>query len=112
VLSSVDVFLNAQYGYDVRYEVLGERGAVSLVEPLHLVTDAAQQRSVRYPLDWRPRFADAYRLELQAWVDAVGGGTPSPLASARDGLVAGTVADAVITSMHGSGRVVKVGPAT
>ena len=30
------------------------------------------------PADWRPRFADAYRLELQAWVDSVAAGAPTP----------------------------------
>jgi myo-inositol 2-dehydrogenase / D-chiro-inositol 1-dehydrogenase len=29
-----------------------------------------------YAADWRPRFADAYRLQLQAWVDSVVAGTP------------------------------------
>ena len=58
--------------------------------------------------DWRPRFADAYRLELQAWIDSVLAGAPTPLATGRDGVAASAVAEAVIASMHDGGRITKV----
>lgn len=108
VLSTVETFLNARYGYDVRCEVVGETGTASLAEPVRLQQDGGLRRSVPYAADCRPRFAEAYRLEVQAWVDALAAGTPSPLASAQDGLVASAVADAVITSMHRSGATVTV----
>ncbi|MDT7841615.1 Gfo/Idh/MocA family oxidoreductase [Streptomyces justiciae] len=107
-LTTVETFLNAGYGYDVRCEVVTEHGTLALTDPAHLVTDASRTRSTAYPADWRPRFADAYRLELQAWTDAVRTGRPSPLASAHDGLVAAAVAEAVIASMKDGGRVVGV----
>jgi myo-inositol 2-dehydrogenase/D-chiro-inositol 1-dehydrogenase len=107
-LSTVEVFLNARYGYDVRCEVVGEHGTVALADPARLVTDAARMRSTGYPADWRPRFADAYRLELQAWIDAATAGRPTPLATARDGLTATAVAEAVIASMKDGGRTVPV----
>ncbi|WP_030662801.1 Gfo/Idh/MocA family oxidoreductase [Streptomyces cellulosae] len=107
-LTTVEVFLNAGYGYDVRCEVVGERGTLALTHPARVVTDSARARSLGHPADWRPRFADAYRLELQAWADAVASGTPSPLATADDGLVASAVAEAVITSMKDGGRSVAV----
>ena len=110
VLTTVEVFLNARYGYDIRCEVVGDRGTVALTNPARVVADADRRRATGYPADWRPRFADAYRAELQAWVDAVAAGRPSPLAGARDGLVAGAVADAVIASMHDGGRAVAVEP--
>jgi myo-inositol 2-dehydrogenase/D-chiro-inositol 1-dehydrogenase len=96
VLTTLEVFLNAQYGYVVGCEVVCESGALTLGQP------------VEYAADWRPRFADAYRLELQAWVDALAAGRPTPLATARDGLVATAVAEAVIASMHDGGRFVAV----
>ena len=108
VLSTLEVFLNARYGYDVRCEVVGEQGTLALTEPTRLVTDLRRARSAGYPADWRPRFADAYRIELQEWTDAVVAGAPSPLATAYDGLVAAAVADAVITSMRDGGRFVAV----
>lgn len=107
-LTTVEVFLNARYGYDVRCEVVGEHGTISVNEPVRLTTDAARTRSTGYAADWRPRFADAYRLQLQAWVDAAATGSPSPLATARDGLVAAAVSDAMITSMRDGGRWVGV----
>jgi myo-inositol 2-dehydrogenase/D-chiro-inositol 1-dehydrogenase len=79
------VFLNAGYGYDIRCEIVGDRGTIALANPARVVTDAD-------------------RLELQAWVDAVAAGHPSPLASAHDGLIASAVADAVIASMGQDGR--------
>jgi myo-inositol 2-dehydrogenase / D-chiro-inositol 1-dehydrogenase len=103
VLSTCEVFLNARYGYDVRCEVVGESGALSLVEPVRTIRDAGRARSVSYPADWRPRFADAYRLELQAWVDGVRFGSPSPLADLDDGVRASAVAEAVVRSMHNGG---------
>ena len=108
VLSTVEVFLNARYGYDVRCEVVCETGTLALTEPARVISDRALNRGVSYAADWRPRFADAYRLELQAWVDAQAAGAMSPLASAHDGLTASAVADAVITSMHEGGRTVAV----
>ena len=108
VLSTVDIFLNAGYGYDIRCEVVGETGTASLAEPVKIISDVGLTRSAGYAADWRPRFADAYRLELQAWIDALNGGSPGVLATARDGLVASAVADAVITSMHNGGSTTPV----
>ena len=82
VLTSIDMYVNAEYGYDLRTEVLGEKGALSLTDPSLVSLDLGRTRSTAYPLDWRPRFADAYRLELGAWVAAVAAGTTSPLANA------------------------------
>jgi myo-inositol 2-dehydrogenase/D-chiro-inositol 1-dehydrogenase len=108
VLTTVEVFLNARYGYDIRCEVVGEAGAVSIAEPVRLVTDLDLRHATAYARDWRPRFAEAYRLELQSWIDAIAGGGASTLASAQDGLVATAVAEAVIESMHDGGRPVQV----
>ncbi|MFI0819500.1 Gfo/Idh/MocA family oxidoreductase [Streptomyces sp. NPDC021098] len=107
-LTTVEVFLNAGYGYDIRCEVVGEHGTVALTDPARTVTDSARTRSTGYPADWRPRFADAYRLELQAWVDALPSGHASAMATAQDGLVASAVAGAVIASMKDGGRTVPV----
>jgi len=108
VLTVVDVFVNARYGYDVRCEVVGETGTVNLA-PAHSITvDHALTSTAAYPEDWLPLFAEAYRRELQAWIDAVAAGRPSPLATARDGLQATRVAAALVESMNGGGVPVKV----
>ena len=108
VLSTVEVFLNAGYGYDIRCEVVGTGGALTLAEPVRLLADRAGTRSAPYAADWRPRFADAYRLELQAWVDTVRGGDRAGLPTAQDGLVAAAVSEAAIASMSAGGRPVPV----
>lgn len=109
-LSTVDIFLNARYGYDMRCEVVGDAGAASIVEPVHIVTDSELTRLTGYAADWRPRFAEAHRLEQQAWVDRTNGMPDSAaLATAHDGLVASAAADAVITSMHTGGVATPVG---
>ena len=104
-LTTVETYLNARYGYDIRCEAVCEHGTVSIAEPAAVRTDALPGRSVEYARDWRPRFADAYRRELTAWVHRVTTGTApdGALAGAHDGLVAAAVADAVIRSMRDGG---------
>ena len=82
--------------------------ALRLRRAVTIITDSELKRSAGYAADWRPRFADAYRLELQAWVDSLSGGNAGPLASALDGLLASAVADAVIVSMHSGGATTSV----
>jgi predicted dehydrogenase len=109
VLTTVEVFLNAGYGYDIRCELVGTQGTVSLAEPVRTMVDTHLARGTSYAADWRPRFADAYRLQLQAWVEATLTGTSTPLATAEDGWRAMVVAEAAITAMHaGDGHAVPV----
>ncbi|MTD16224.1 inositol 2-dehydrogenase [Nakamurella sp. YIM 132087] len=109
VLTTVETYLNARYGYDVRCEAVCETGTVSVAEPSPVVTDRSLSRGIVYAADWRPRFAEAYRRELTAWIGAVATGAQNTaLATARDGLVASAVAEAVITSMHSGGAFVPV----
>lgn len=108
VLVTVDIFLNARYGYDTRCEVVGSQASASLTEPHRVVRDTGLTRAQGYGADWRPRFADAYRLQNRAWVESLVSGTPTPLATARDALRAATVADAVLVSMRSGGGFVPV----
>jgi myo-inositol 2-dehydrogenase / D-chiro-inositol 1-dehydrogenase len=108
VLTIVDVFVNARYGYDVRCEVVGEAGSLELVRPQQTTVNQGLRQSRSYSEDWRPVFADAYRLQSQAWVDSLASGTLSPLASATDALNATRVAQALIKSMEAGGTTVAV----
>ena len=108
ILITVEVFLNARYGYDTRCEVVGELGAAALATPASVVVDRDRGRSVSYPADWIPRYSDAYRLELQEWVDAIEQGRRSTLATAADGLRASVVADALVESMINGSKTVRV----
>lgn len=109
VLVTVELFLNARYGYDTRCEVVMETGVSALTLPTHVVTDAERLRAVEYPADWIPRYGDAYRIELQEWIDSIAQGRPSTLAIAEDGLRAALVADALVESMRCDGAWIAVG---
>lgn len=108
VLTTVDVFLNAKYGYDIRCEVIGSQATASLTEPARIIRESALTHGYGYAADWRPRFAEAYRRQNQAWIASLVEGKRTPLATAEDGLQAAVVADAVIASMHAGGGFVSV----
>jgi myo-inositol 2-dehydrogenase / D-chiro-inositol 1-dehydrogenase len=104
VLVDVEVSVNIRYGYDIRGEVVGEDGTVSLAGPGLVRVRREGMVAAAVPADWRERFARAYDIELQEWVDAVTGrGTPGP--SAWDGYAAAVVAEAGLRALHGGGRV-------
>ena len=97
-LVTIEVFNDATYGYDVRGELVCEKGTVALRAPLRTETNAELIQRTAYPADWRPRFADAYRLQALAWINSiVRGGTVG--ASAWDGYAANAVADAGLLSL-------------
>ncbi|MFP3579062.1 Gfo/Idh/MocA family oxidoreductase [Arthrobacter sp. fls2-241-R2A-200] len=107
-LTTLELFLNAQYGYVTRCEVVSERGTTALREPAVLDVEEQGAKHVLVPPDWRPRFADAYRLQLQAWITALAAGERPPLATARDGLNASLVAQALTLSLRSNGAFTKV----
>lgn len=99
----VEVFVNCQYGYDVRCEVVGSTGTVSLDDPATVTVAGNGRHSRTIAADWRSRFADAYRAELQEWVDAVTDGEiRGP--SAWDGYVATTVAESCVAAVASGNR--------
>jgi len=102
VLVDVEVFVNARYGYDVRCELVGERGTATLAPeaPTLVRRDGSASRAI--PHDWRDRFAGAYAHELQDWVDGIGAGAARG-ASAWDGYAATAVAQAGVAALE-SGR--------
>lgn len=108
-LSTVENSLNARYGYDMRCEVLCETGAVSIAEPHPVQTHAELASRNGLPADFRPRFAEAYRLELQEWVSALNDGRAPTLATVEDGARATRVAAAAVASMRSGGVFVSVG---
>ena len=90
---NVEINNNAGYGYDVRGELVGEKGSVLLRSPIHSEILVNLQAIKTYPLDWRPRFAEAYRLQDSAWLKSIETGRPVG-ASAWDGYAATLVAEA------------------
>lgn len=92
---NVEIFVNARYGYDVRAELVGESGTVSLMPPATATIRIDGMDGQPLGPDARPRFAPAFRNELQAWADAAtdGGGVG---ANAWDGYAAAAVAEACL----------------
>lgn len=99
----------AAYGYDQRIEVHGSEG-LARAENVHETTVEIAGKSGfnRDPVQnfFLERYAEAYRRELAAFIDAVSSGrAPSP--SGRDGLRAQRLADAATASRE-NGRPVRI----
>ncbi|MBX2823774.1 MAG: Gfo/Idh/MocA family oxidoreductase [Gammaproteobacteria bacterium] len=94
-LATIEINNNAVYGYDVKAELVGSKGSASLATENSLRLDSALQSSTPFPADWRPRFAEAYRLQDKAWIDSINSGIPDPRsATAWDGYCASVIAEA------------------
>jgi myo-inositol 2-dehydrogenase/D-chiro-inositol 1-dehydrogenase len=105
-VASVEVFVNARYGYDVRCEIVGEKAAVSLAAPTPVTVQAEGVIGAAVPADYRLRFADAYREQLHAWVGSLETGR-SCGADAWDGYLATLTAHACMEAAL-AGRTVSV----
>ncbi|WP_298606869.1 Gfo/Idh/MocA family oxidoreductase [uncultured Thiothrix sp.] len=105
-LVNIEINNNAMYGYDVRSELVGEKGSVFLNAPVSTRLNLGLKAFERYAFDWRPRFAEAYRLQNKAWLKFVETGVMSPIASnAWDGYCASLVAEAGVHSLQTSQKV-------
>jgi myo-inositol 2-dehydrogenase/D-chiro-inositol 1-dehydrogenase len=99
----------AAYGYDQRIEVHGSLGMLRAGNIHETTVEVATRNGfnadpvLNFFLE---RYADAYRLEIEAFVKAVNGGKqPSP--SGHDGLMAQRLADAA-TKARATGKPVRV----
>lgn len=94
-LVSIEVNNNAAYGYDVRGELVGEKGSVALNAPSFSRLDAGLRQTTGYAPDWRPRYGEAYRRQDRAFLDFVRTGRfPSIGSDVWDGYAAAVVAEA------------------
>ena len=99
----------ASYGYDQRVEVHGSAGRLLAGNRTPTTVELADANAVAAdkPLHFfLERYADAYRIELNAFLDAVANGTKMPV-GAEDGRQALVLADAALESLR-TGRPVKV----
>ncbi len=88
-LGTVEVSRNAFYGYDIRTEVLGSEGAITIGGHQHLpvlllTRSGAQHDTVPYLME---RFGDAYRAQIQHFVNCLRDGQP-PSVTGTDALAA------------------------
>src|SRR5215211_133812 len=104
VVVDVESFVTCQFGYDIRYELVGETGTLSLSEQAGVLVRQDGQYHGPIPADYRERFAGAYQHELQEWVDGVlAGQVIGP--SAWDGYATQAVAEAAVESQTEGDRV-------
>ena len=92
----------ASYGYDQRVEVFGSGGRLIAGNRTATTVEQADGNAVSSdkPLHFfLERYADAYRIELNAFLDAVANKTPMPV-GAEDGRQALVLADAAFESLR------------
>jgi myo-inositol 2-dehydrogenase / D-chiro-inositol 1-dehydrogenase len=110
----LELFVRSGYGYEIKCEIVGEIGTVELASTARTVVRSGLKISQDFPPDWRGRFAEAYRRELQTWVNAVSrwrlgdvkseaGPVDGP--DAWDGYRAAVTSQAVLASMSQGGPV-------
>ena len=108
-LAHINNSRRASYGYDQRIEVHGAKGRLMAGNKTPSTVELADGEAVKgdKPLHFfLERYADAYRLELDAFVAAVTFGKPLPV-DGRDGRMALVLAEAALKSSR-EGRSVKV----
>lgn len=102
---TVEAFLDAQYGYDVQGELVCETGTRALSPEPAVRQRVAGVTGHPVPGDWRPRFFEAYRVQLKAFVRFAAGTGPAVGSSAWDGYVAAVVAAAGLKALEDRRRV-------
>ena len=100
-----DVVANDNYGYDVRTEVICEKGSVEMGIFGDIITRHKMVAGVAQggPMvkNWIPRFEDAYIEELKAWIATMTTGVNNPnLATAADGLAAAEACQMGVASLN------------
>src|ERR1700729_2642909 len=102
-LVTVETSVHIAYGYDIRGEVIGETGTVSLAEQGDVIVKAKGAYSGHVPGDWPERFDGAFDAEFRAWIAAAAkGGAAGP--SAWDGYVATAATLAGVRALESGAR--------
>jgi myo-inositol 2-dehydrogenase/D-chiro-inositol 1-dehydrogenase len=105
-MATAEVFVNSRLGYEVRCEAVSEDGTATIGLGQGVFVRRDNHYGGEIPDDFRTRFARAYDLEVQAWVDATRRGQVVGPTS-WDGYAASAVCEAGLESLA-SGRPVPV----
>jgi myo-inositol 2-dehydrogenase/D-chiro-inositol 1-dehydrogenase len=104
----VELFVTTGVAYEVRTEVVAEKGSAMIGLDVGLVRKAAPGTwGGRITPSFRERFGQAYDTEFQRWVDAVLAGVNVDGPDAWDGYAAAAVCEAGVESLN-SGRPAEV----
>lgn len=91
-------FDDGGFAYEVTAELLGRDGDALTGPPLRALARRSGSVTTRIGDDWFGWFADAYRIQDQAWVESVRAGVATG-PSAWDGYVAQVIVQAAMTSL-------------
>lgn len=89
----LEIYMYCQYGYDIRCEVVGEKGTASLPTPSHTQVRYDGGLINEIVPTWQARFNDAYVTEIAKWVSDVENKKLTG-STAWDGYIASKVAKA------------------
>jgi myo-inositol 2-dehydrogenase / D-chiro-inositol 1-dehydrogenase len=102
-LVTIETSVNIAYAYDIRGEIVGETGVVTLAERNDVVVKSNGVFMGRVPADWRERFVTAFDTEFREWLAAAAkGGATGP--SAWDGYVATVVSGVGVKAIESGQR--------
>lgn len=96
VLIDVEVSANSYYGYEILCELVCEKGTVRLPVAAEPIVRSYLQCASAIPADWTMRFVEAYRNELQYWIDTLLEREDKTGPGTKDGYAACLVADALM----------------
>lgn len=99
-LATIEVYVAAEYGYEVAAEVVAERGTAVTMQPDYALVRSHQTRSVPVAGDWLTRFQAAYVAELTDWARSMQTERAFAGANAWDGYMSLLVTDACIESLR------------
>ena len=107
-IGNVESFMHAQYGYDIRTEVVGTKGTLQIgyLQQTPLVSLTRSGSNHDMVTHWLVRFAEAYHREMVDFIESVRAGRP-PRVSGYDGRQSVAVAVAAVQSQR-EGRPIRV----
>ncbi len=102
-----EVFVNADYGYEVSAEVVCQYGTAVTQQPDKVLLRHKSHRGFYVSSDWLSPFEDAYVAEDRAWIESLQTNRIFKGASAWDGYMTMAVTNACIQSLH-TGSIIPV----
>lgn len=100
-----EVYVNADYGYEVSAEVVCQLGTAITTQPDRVKLRHKSHRGFYVSADWLAPFEEAYVIEDREWIESLQQNRLFSGASAWDGYVTMAVTTACIQSLHKGGDV-------
>lgn len=104
-LVTIELFMTAHYGYEVNCEVVGSEGILDMGDGSWITRASTGRRGHEVPEQWLGRFGEAYRAELQAWIDGIRRAGEATGASTWDGYLAALTCRAAVEALTSDGAV-------